>query len=170
MASRMMTAASSQLGAINATLSQVQSNTKAALQLSNIGEKEISHDDYQHIAGLLADENAMMAEPAEGLGEMQLPIAPPLPTPAKKQRKQRAPKDPNAPKRPVTAFFLFLAENKEATARSMPNSKPGEIQQRNRDMWNSLNEEKQEVRACPNSSATQSQTLHQHFLRGFLDP
>lgn len=146
MASRMMTAASASLGAINATLSQVQSNTKVTLQLSSISDKEIKHEEYPHIYNLLKAENFPM-EPTEGLGELQLPSAPPLPTPAKKQRKVRKPKDPNAPKRPVTAFFLYLAENREAMTRQMgPNAKPGEIQQRNKDMWNSLSEEKQEVR------------------------
>lgn len=153
-----MTAASSQLHAINATLSQVQNNTRAALQLSQITDKDVPQDDFPHLHNLLMTDSALLGEPTEGLGELQLPVAPPLPTPAKKQRKQRAPRDPNAPKRPVTAFFLYLAENREQMTKQMgPDAKPGAIQQRNKDMWNSLAEEKQEVSAINSSFPTTGQ-------------
>lgn len=143
MASRIHAAASSQLGAVTATMRAVQNNTRNALQMSGIDESSINQITHGAIYQLLQMDETMLAEPPVA-ADLQLP-APPVLTKVK-ARKQRRPKDPNAPKRPVTAFFLYLAEHKDSMAKELgPDAKPGQIQQRNKDMWNSLSEAQQEV-------------------------
>lgn len=79
--------------------------------------------------------------------DAKLPIAPrPPDTKPVKQKKPKKERDPNAPKRPLTAFFLFLQEKRDDTAKSMPNAKPGDIQKKMTDIWNSLDERDMKVR------------------------
>ena len=70
------------------------------------------------------------------------------PPDGKKKRKKRAYKarDPNAPKRPLTAYFRFLGENRGAIAAEIQanpemfaaSGKPGDISRVATDRWNAL--------------------------------
>ena len=72
----------------------------------------------------------------------------------KKKRKKRAYKarDPNAPKRPLTAYFRFLGENRTAIAKEIHDNpelfsnagKPGDISRIATDRWNALTKPQQE--------------------------
>ena len=143
-----MGGASSILSSSNAAMVQVQSFTKNILARNGIDEAAVSASNHPAIQKLLGvDKNAIGESIGDALGDIPATMAMPEMKAPTKQRKPRKPKDPNAPKRPVTAFFLFLQENKEAVAREMPNAKPGEIQKRATQYWRDLGEENQDVRS-----------------------
>ncbi|KAH0273720.1 hypothetical protein KCU83_g6839, partial [Aureobasidium melanogenum] len=61
--------------------------------------------------------------------------------PEKKQRK-KAERDPNQPKRPLTAYLLWLGENREKIHAELgPDQKRGEISSEGTKRWNALPEE-----------------------------
>jgi hypothetical protein len=53
-----------------------------------------------------------------------------------KKRKRNKDKDPNAPKRPMTAYFLFLNDRREAIKSSNPNIKVTEVTKEAAHQWN----------------------------------
>ncbi|CAD0086674.1 unnamed protein product [Aureobasidium mustum] len=62
--------------------------------------------------------------------------------PEKKQRKKAEPRDPNQPKRPLTAYLLWLGENREKIHAELgPDQKRGEISSEGTKRWNMLPEE-----------------------------
>ena len=76
------------------------------------------------------------------------------PVEGKKKRKKRAYKarDPNAPKRPLTAYFRFLGENRASIAKEIQDNpelfsasgKPGDISRVATDRWNALTKDEQD--------------------------
>ena len=76
------------------------------------------------------------------------------PAEGKKKRKKRAykPRDPNAPKRPLTAYFRFLGEQRPGIAKEIADNpevfstagKPGDISRVATDRWNALSKDQQE--------------------------
>lgn len=134
----------------NKSMAMVQNNVKNALHAHDIDEDSIPQQSYPHLKTLLNTDKSLLEQALPGgetgdfgtmarwMGGGEAP---------KKPKKQKKPRDPNAPKRPVTAFFLYLQENKDATAREMPpDTKPGDVQARNRELWNDLSKDEQEVR------------------------
>ncbi|KAI4717140.1 hypothetical protein E4T48_06652 [Aureobasidium sp. EXF-10727] len=62
--------------------------------------------------------------------------------PEKKQRKKAEPRDPNQPKRPLTAYLLWLGENREKIHSELgPDQKRGEISSEGTKRWKLLPEE-----------------------------
>ncbi|CAD0010451.1 unnamed protein product, partial [Aureobasidium pullulans] len=62
--------------------------------------------------------------------------------PEKKQRKKAEPRDPNQPKRPLTAYLLWLGENREKIHTELgPEQKRGEISSEGTKRWHQLPEE-----------------------------
>ncbi|CAD0105876.1 unnamed protein product [Aureobasidium uvarum] len=62
--------------------------------------------------------------------------------PEKKQRKKAEPRDPNQPKRPLTAYLLWLGENREKIHSELgPEQKRGEISSEGTKRWKLLPEE-----------------------------
>lgn len=133
------------LGSTNAALRVVQTNIKNSLSKAGIEESSIPTENYPEVVHLLGIEQGLLTQGTHA----ELPSFPKLGAAADnkaKPKKQKKPRDPNAPKKPVTAFFLYLAENREATAKQMPpDTKPGEIQNRNKEIWNTLPKEEQDV-------------------------
>lgn len=126
-------------------MSQIKSHTQMVLDRNDKKESGVSQSLYPNIHRLLITENL---EIGAGVGNASLPIAP-LPSDAKppKKKKPKKERDPNAPKRPLTAFFLFLQEKRDDTAKKMPiGTKPGDIQKKMTDIWNSLHESETKVR------------------------
>ena len=82
------------------------------------------------------------------------PAASEEPVDGKKKRKKRAykPRDPNAPKRPLTAYFRFLGENRGTIAKEIQDDperfansgKPGDISRIATERWNALTKDEQE--------------------------
>ena len=107
------------------------------------GTSSVSDLQYPNIRRLLTTDNLDAAA-----GETSLPIYQQMPANVKtvKQKKVKKPRDPNAPKRPLTAFFLFLKEKRDETTKQLPpDVKPGEVQTRMTDKWNSMAESEQKV-------------------------
>ena len=50
----------------------------------------------------------------------------------------RKPKDPNAPKRPTSAYFFFMQENRERVKAENPNISFGQIGKKMGEMWANL--------------------------------
>ncbi|KAH0282899.1 hypothetical protein M436DRAFT_36456 [Aureobasidium namibiae CBS 147.97] len=62
--------------------------------------------------------------------------------PEKKQRKKAEPRDPNQPKRPLTAYLLWLGENREKIHSELgPEQKRGEISSEGTKRWHQLPDE-----------------------------
>ena len=90
--------------------------------------------------------------------------------PEKKQRKKAEPRDPNQPKRPLTAYLLWLGENREKIHSELgPDQKRGEISSEGTKRWHMLPDEVKQVcsfqsaQACavadPNNRSTRTHTL-----------
>jgi hypothetical protein len=66
--------------------------------------------------------------------------------PEKKARKKAAPRDPNEPKRPLTAYLLWLGENREKIHAELGSEqKRGQISSEGTKRWNALPEEVKQV-------------------------
>lgn len=55
-------------------------------------------------------------------------------------RKKKAKKDPNAPKKPLSAYMLWLQENRPLIKRENPGASLGEIGKRAGEMWKALDD------------------------------
>jgi structure-specific recognition protein 1 len=53
-------------------------------------------------------------------------------------RKKKAQKDPNAPKKPLSAYMLWLQENRPMIKKKYPGSTIGELGKRAGEMWNAM--------------------------------
>ena len=53
-------------------------------------------------------------------------------------RKKKAQKDPNAPKKPLSAYMLWLQENRPMIKKKYPGSSLGELGKRAGEMWNAM--------------------------------
>jgi hypothetical protein len=74
--------------------------------------------------------------------------------PEKKQRKKAEPRDPNQPKRPLTAYLLWLGENREKIHSELgPEQKRGEISSEGTKRWKLLPEEVKQVCSIPTAQA-----------------
>merc|ERR1712088_238500 len=51
------------------------------------------------------------------------------------EKKQRKKKDPNAPKRPMSAYFLFMNENRPTVRKENPDASIGEVAKILGKMW-----------------------------------
>lgn len=132
-------------------ISSLQTNTLAALEANSIDLNEDGLMAFPAITGLLKMNKADIGNPFTGgfgqnFAAMDLSK---IARQAKKQKKPRKPKDPNAPQRPQTAFFLFQMANREKFRDEMqknnPDVKPGDVQKRLTDTWNSMDVNGQKV-------------------------
>merc|ERR1712024_303195 len=57
------------------------------------------------------------------------------------EKKQRKKKDPNAPKRPMSAYFLFMNENRPTVRRDNPDASIGEVAKILGKMWGEIEPE-----------------------------
>ena len=55
-------------------------------------------------------------------------------------RKKKANKDPNAPKKPLSAYMLWLQENRPMIKQKYPGSTLGEVGKRAGEMWKALSD------------------------------
>jgi hypothetical protein len=62
------------------------------------------------------------------------------PMPGKEKAGSKKAKDPNAPKRPLTAFFHFLAAKREAYVKDHPANKLGDVAKGLSEVWRGLSE------------------------------
>ncbi|KAI9725676.1 MAG: hypothetical protein M1828_002961 [Chrysothrix sp. TS-e1954] len=140
-ATKLHTSSSSALNTTNTILSQLQSITRNVLESSKIDEEAVSKESFASIHELLHTDKSEIQE-MQLPADLQMPVMN-LEQPAMvkgKAKKVKKPKDPNEPKRPLTAYFLFLQDNKEKVARDMPDAKPGEIQKKVTEYWHELPE------------------------------
>ena len=49
-------------------------------------------------------------------------------------------KDPNEPKRPISAYFIFNADNREATKKENPGATTADLTKKLAEKWNALGE------------------------------
>lgn len=55
-------------------------------------------------------------------------------------KKKRAKKDPNAPKKPLSAYMLWLQENRPMIKKKYPGATIGEVGKRAGEMWKALDD------------------------------
>ena len=60
-------------------------------------------------------------------------------------KKKRSKKDPNAPKKPLSAYMVWLQENREAIKRKHPGSSVAEVAKRAGEMWKTITAEEKAV-------------------------
>lgn len=60
-------------------------------------------------------------------------------------RKKRSKKDPNAPKKPLSAYMLWLQENREAIKRKYPGSSVTDVSKKAGEMWKTVTAEEKSV-------------------------
>lgn len=147
MASQQIQASSQMLTAVGAALDQAQAVTKGALSSAGFVEDSPGLEAFSAVHDLLKKERAVL--PFVDALTMQVPTAV---KPAavvdgdKKAKKPKKIKDPNAPNRPVTAYFMFSADQRPVVREQMgPYTKPGDIQRQLQDNWNNLPDEEKEV-------------------------
>merc|ERR1712146_74335 len=58
---------------------------------------------------------------------------------------KKCPKDKNAPKKPLSAYFMFLADNRESMKAEFPELKITELGKKVGELWKALSEEEKEV-------------------------
>ena len=130
----------------------MQQATTTALEQNGVDPTDEGLQAFPGIASLLRMDKAELSNPFAGgfgnaLNHMDLSK---IAKQAKKQKKPRKPKDPNAPQRPQTAFFLYQMSNREKFRQEMqqqnPDVKPGDVQKRLTDTWNTMTVEQQKVR------------------------
>ena len=64
-----------------------------------------------------------------------------------KKRKKGTKKDPNAPKRPMSAYFLWLNENREQIKSDNPGASVADIAKKGGELWRELKDKS--VRGLP---------------------
>lgn len=146
------------LGAVTDAMSQTRTVTKSALTNAGLTDESQGLQGFTTLQALLKKETvplgiaypeplAIQAQPAVTATPAVDPeVAAGTIKKMKKERKPRKPKDPNAPNRPVTAFFMYSAQQRPILKELFPSdAKPGEIQKRLQDNWNLLPEEDKEV-------------------------
>ena len=60
-------------------------------------------------------------------------------------KKQRAKKDPNAPKKPLSAYMLWLQENRASFKEKYPGITVTEIGKKAGEMWKQISKEEKQV-------------------------
>lgn len=56
----------------------------------------------------------------------------------KREKKNKKPKDPKAPKRPLSAFFLWMNENREALKKKHPDLSLAEFGKKAGELWREM--------------------------------
>ena len=145
--------------AVSTARSMLQTHARNHLANNDFDpDKDVSLEDFPALYTLLrADKDQMhdmsqLATLGQSLAESQQALmkATSINAPPAKQKKPKKPRDPNAPRRPVTAFFLFLKENREELReKAGDNASNGDVQTLGKNEWNNANAEFQEV--CPSS-------------------
>ncbi|KAM0719639.1 hypothetical protein Q7P37_003770 [Cladosporium fusiforme] len=112
------------------------------------------------LAGDASLDISMLQQPFDALAAPQLAqlalahqqhdvqAAAPIETADGKKKRNYKPRDPNAPKRPLTAYFRYLQEQRAPLAQQMAKdnngpSKPGDISKAATERWKSMSEEDQ---------------------------
>lgn len=147
MTSHQLEASSQQMSAIKAAMLQLQTFTKSTLAKIGVDDTKHGMEAWPAITDLLRKDKHTIGNPlGDPLGEVSMPQVKAGQEKAVKTKKPKKIKDPNAPNRPVTAYFLYLAENKDAVRRKLgPDAKAGEVQKKGTEDWNALPEGEQEV-------------------------
>jgi len=161
MAHKQLLASTHQLSSINAVLEQIYSMTNFLLDRNDVNRSAISlTTSYPNVANLLSSKRATNMPLDEysalpsvlptniGLQREQSGIE--VSAVPAKQKKEKPPVDPNAPKRPVTAYFRFVAANRERIASELPpGTSKGAVQNRATEEWKILPESEQDVGGVP---------------------
>eukprot|EP00659_Diplonema_papillatum_P004888 gene4888-7546_t len=71
----------------------------------------------------------------------------------KKKKKKTAAKDPNAPKKPLTSYFLFLADKRASTKAENPDLNNKELVTELGRMWSALGDDEKQVYETQNAKA-----------------
>lgn len=180
MAHKQLLASTHQLSSINAVLEQIYSMTNFLLDRNDVDRSAISLNAlYPNVANLLASKRSSnmpldeysavtpMLPTNVSLQREKSGIAVPAVPAKQKTKKEKPPVDPNAPKRPVTAYFRFLAANKERIASELPpETTKGGIQQRATDEWKALPKPEQDVGNPLHSDPVRILTLRLDVQRG----
>jgi hypothetical protein len=115
--SSMMMAAGNGMSQITGSMVALQTSTKNFLDKHGIESTPAKLKKFPAIANVLAKDKSDLLNPmfmqSNGTSSKSA-------EPVKQTRKKREPRDPNAPKRPQTAYFLYLAEHRDALSKKNP--------------------------------------------------
>lgn len=126
------------------TLLSVQSAIKTFLEVNKVSLTSEAVTAHPAIATLLGQERSAIVDPVNfNFSALSAPAA--EVKNEKKGRAKKEPRDPTLPKRPQTAYFLYLAANRDRIAQESPNIDAKGITKRLTEEWGKVAEEEKQV-------------------------
>lgn len=128
------------------TLLSVQAGIKTYLEANKITADSETVTAHPVIATLLAKDRSAIIDPINfNFSALSAPQPEADKKEEKKKREKKKPRDPTLPKRPQTAYFLFLAANRERVSKENPGDRAGDVSKKCTELYNAISEKEKQV-------------------------